>query len=677
MQLDYFKYCKEILIDLQKAIDEDDKYKIYTLIPSLLPVVAITYYCLTEDIIITRDDKNTDINTKFSLNVPASLIDKYFSYQDWINITKKMTDNKLWLLSAIRNSIMHGSSSIDIRGSLLSINNPSFKNQLECEINLNWFTNYLVSTNIRLNYISKNFDLIFVERIDQIEETRRLNELDSDYIYTNLLHFFKVSVKSKEGNNEEIPREQIMRHIFEFVFDYRRNFNNSLKSDDEFSLVNCFRKFIPKKENETIDQYNARLIKHYLKKHLKVDLENTYPNYEFEIYAVRPKSEFKDLLDEEKMNHIFETKTLERQLSYSSTWMTSELSKNIITPFEEEEFFREFIDAFLRIDSFMQPEYITDEDMKLLLSDEDEDILKGEESVLRKIKGYNSILKKTYDHAILKKIIAIDFKGLDLPIAMNLRRELSYKFDYLTYENEEILKEAKRRCPHLFEKYSVILANENALSDQDIKTLNSLPLDEIRSLNQTLNWGKEQLIKMVIYLAGINCYVLNKESIYDAESNIYDSIIDDSFKAYSKTVYEHEHRILRQSLEKIENKLQKQYNMRFSDKTPEHVIMKYNEETKNLEESKQQVEEELSKFEVKTIDDTNMVRVDKKATSTLIRNSISHPERIEVLSDLTIKLNDYDNLGKLAGVVYVPFDNLLNFFLNDAFDITLSNQNNL
>ena len=32
MQLDYFKYCKEILIDLQKAIDEDDKYKIYTLI---------------------------------------------------------------------------------------------------------------------------------------------------------------------------------------------------------------------------------------------------------------------------------------------------------------------------------------------------------------------------------------------------------------------------------------------------------------------------------------------------------------------------------------------------------------------------------------------------------------------------------------------------------------------
>jgi hypothetical protein len=182
---------------------------------------------------------------------------------------------------------------------------------------------------------------------------------------------------------------------------------------------------------------------------------------------------------------------------------------------------------------------------------------------------------------------------------------------------------------------------------------------------------------MVIYLAGINCYVLNKESVYDAESNIYDSIIDDSFKAYSKTVYEHEHRILRQSLEKIENKLQKQYNMRFSDKTPEHVIMKYNEEIKNLEESKQQVEEELSKFEVKTIDDTNMVRVDKKATSTLIRNSISHPERIEVLSELTIKLNDYDNLGKLAGVVYVPFDNLLNFFLNDAFDITLSNQNNL
>ena len=72
-----------------------------------------------------------------------------------------------------------------------------------------------------------------------------------------------------------------------------------------------------------------------------------------------------------------------------------------------------------------------------------------------------------------------------------------------------------------------------------------------------------------------------------------------------------------------------------------------------------------------------MVRVDKKATSTLIRNSISHPERIEVLSDLTINLNDFDNLGKLAGVVYVPFDNLLNFFLNDAFDITLSNQNNL
>ena len=62
-----------------------------------------------------------------------------------------------------------------------------------------------------------------------------------------------------------------------------------------------------------------------------------------------------------------------------------------------------------------------------------------------------------------------------------------------------------------------------------------------------------------------------------------------------------------------------------------------------------------------------MVKVDKINASTIIRNSISHPERIEVLNDLTIKLNDFNNKGILSGVVYVPLSNLLNFFLNDVF----------
>lgn len=672
MKLDYFKYCKELLIELHKAIDSNDNFKIYQLIPSLIPVVAITYYCLTEDIIITRDDKNPDTNTRFKLNVPNYLIDKLFENEEWIKITKKMTDSHLWLLSGIRNSIMHGSSVIDIKNNKLTIDNKSFKNQLECEIDLDWFINYLMQTDVDHNYISENFSILFAESINQIDKSKKLNDLSTNYIYANLIHFFKVNIKSKDNNPEPIPRDTFIRHIFKYIQEYLDTLHFSMEENKELSFINCLKKGLIRKENETEDEFNARVFKHFFKKHLKINLENNFPNYEFEVQAVRPKVEFKDLLDEDKISYVLKQEKLEEQTRYASAWITNKLMNNLIKPFEEESFFREFINTFFRIDSFKQPEYITDAEMVLLLSNNSEDVEIGETSILKRIKGYNVFANKTYDKVILRKIIMQDFKGPDLLVAMNLLRELRYEFDYFGYEEEEALTSAKMKCPYLFDKYTAILKQQNGMSDQDLVTYHNQPLDEIRDLNYLLNQNKKELVKMIIYLTGINCYILNKESIFDADNNIYESIIDDTFEGYSKTVYDHEYHLAKQSFDTIITKLEKQTAKQFSDKTPQLIIDKYNEETRKLLELKSEIEERLSKFEIKEIVGTNMVKVDKKNTSTLIRNSISHPERIEILDDLTIKLNDFDNKGILSGVVYVPLNNLLNFFLNDAFDKKLS-----
>lgn len=673
MNLDYFKYCKELLIELEKTYYSSDNYKIYELIPSLIPVVAITYYCLTEDIIITRDDKNPDVDTRFTLNMPKGLIDVLFENEDLITVSRKITNSHLWLLSGIRNSIMHGASVIDIKNHKLLIDNDSFKNNLECEIDLNWFINYLYYADINHNYVTKEFSFAFTEIIDQIDNSKKLNDLSSEYIYANLLHFFKIEVKAKEGIEDLKPRDSIIRIIMEFAYDYIETFNNSLKfMDNKYSLINCFKRGIKRKEEETEDEYIARLFKHYFKKHLQVHLEEKLPEYEFKIYAVRPKNEFEDLLDEEKIADILRHKKLKTQMRFASSWITNELMEDLINPFEEEDFFRQFIDIFKRIEAWKQPEYITPSDMKLLLSNNYEDVEKGESNVYKRIKGYNAIAKKTYDKVILRMILMQDFKGPDLAIAMNLSRELHNNFDYVNYENEEALQYAKKKCPYIFEKYTAILKKENGMCDQDLVTLHKQPFNEINELNQLLNDSKNEFIKMVIYLAGINCYVLNKENTFDAESELYETAIDDTFEAYSKTVYDHEYRLVKQSLDKINAKLEKQNNMRFSDKTPKHVITKHQEETNNLLELKQEAEEELSRFEVKEIDGTNMVKVDKKNASTLIRNSISHPERIEILDNSIIRLNDYDNKGVLTGVVYVPLSNLIHFFLNDVFDKKLS-----
>ena len=129
---------------------------------------------------------------------------------------------------------------------------------------------------------------------------------------------------------------------------------------------------------------------------------------------------------------------------------------------------------------------------------------------------------------------------------------------------------------------------------------------------------------------------------------------------------------MRKQLDKINAKLEKQLAMHFSDKTPQHIIDKNNEETQNLFELKSKSEKQLSEFETNDINGTNMVKVDKKDTSTLIRNSLSPPNRIEVLDDFTVKLNDFDNNGELTGVVFVPLSNLLKFFSNDILNKKLS-----
>ena len=331
-------------------------------------------------------------------------------------------------------------------------------------------------------------------------------------------------------------------------------------------------------------------------------------------------------------------------------------------------FFREFINKFMMVNLYQPNIFVNDEDIKMLLDSNFDERIKCRNNIMMKICEYNKGKPCTYDEIITRMIIQQNFIGTDFLIANKVYEEVSqnYKDSDLYYYNSELINEMKNKSPYLFDKYSKLLRERHSISDQDDQIYRELSLGDIEEIGELISQNKLYLINMIIYLAGINCFVLNKESIFDKNDNVYENIFDENFVVYSKKVYDHEYRLKMQALDNIEIKLSKLKNIRFNvDRTPQHVIDKNNNEVNELEQMKSEILKQLSLYTIKEIDGIKMAKVDYKSCAAIIRNCLSHPERIIIGDDLIIRLNDYDNKGNISGVVCVPFNNLMEFFLND------------
>ena len=137
MNLSYFDYCKKELLSILEYLDKKDYYALYKEMESLIEIFSITYFCLSEEMVINKDMNSNDVNSRYDLMIPNETFENLFTeeFSSCINIKEKLTDSKLWFVSALRNSILHGASMIDLENNMLHVSNKTYLNKIKSRSN--------------------------------------------------------------------------------------------------------------------------------------------------------------------------------------------------------------------------------------------------------------------------------------------------------------------------------------------------------------------------------------------------------------------------------------------------------------------------------------------------------------------------------------------------------------
>ena len=99
----------------------------------------ITYFGLLEEILIERDSKDYDIKTRFTKHIDEEHLKKLFPEDIPIEYIKKDDNSYEWILSTLRNGIIHNGVEVDYKNRKITVKNDGFINNLECVIPFEWF----------------------------------------------------------------------------------------------------------------------------------------------------------------------------------------------------------------------------------------------------------------------------------------------------------------------------------------------------------------------------------------------------------------------------------------------------------------------------------------------------------------------------------------------------------
>ena len=204
--------------------------------------INLAYFGLAEEVIITRDNDDTNIVTRFTRNVDNDTLSNLFPAGHGISVTKKESDgnSREWFLSTLRNGIFHNGLSVDYRFRNVEVYNDGFLNQLECRVPFSWFENFMDSNIVYGLLLDKyEYNLFFTQCIGN--EKRLVTNEDIDSFIENELIGYTV----KFDKDESIEGDRISRADFLDFCNVSTqlyiNLFNGYGDDDDLNEINQIR----------------------------------------------------------------------------------------------------------------------------------------------------------------------------------------------------------------------------------------------------------------------------------------------------------------------------------------------------------------------------------------------------------------------------------------------------
>ena len=251
----------------------------------------LAYFGLAEDIMIERNSKDYNINTRFTKHIDDKYLKKLFPSDITVDFIRKEPNGTSmeWFLSTLRNSIFHNGPVVNYKDKTIKVVNEGFLNNLECDIPFSWFENFMNENIIEHllldNYTYYVFDTPFILPKD----ANSINTYeDINNFIDNRLHGIVINIKLDTSSENPVKLERQ-----EFI-DFTNSISNRLYkfyySDEKLNDIELqeLKEKVEKEltlEKESLNEgkYEKLVYFNMFKSLFEKQFKNKYPDYNVDI----------------------------------------------------------------------------------------------------------------------------------------------------------------------------------------------------------------------------------------------------------------------------------------------------------------------------------------------------------------------------------------------------------
>lgn len=657
MNQETYFYFLDLINEKIKNYNNDDLFSFYKNNNNDFKfLISFVYFLILKEYLIKKDKHETEFSKKYSSNLFDGDLEEFIKLNNnLINIESIQYNDEIFVIDAIRDSLLHGLFEFDYDNKKIILNNEM--KEFIATLDFDFFIEFL------------NFEF---GRLYKVEKESIILPISDYNFYHNNMNKFEVTFKDIIFLNIKITsNESISNH---FLWNLKCDINDLLG-------------YISKYINNQFDYKNFESIV----KIIQNEIKKSYPYIDTQIEQIDNKT-IESELNKYKKNPDEITKlkdhalcqTIDSLLHYHFNKSTKKILSCLHDTFISLNKFDEII--------YVENDKITQEIIQLILTN-NYDYNKTMHYIRKK---YNLISDEIYDFIYLKfnqdaemvrllkkykKEGLISKKKLfeGLAIFTKLRDE-KYQNDIFVIESQDeyiirkymnennmdinvgiTLKDFKKIDIKLYNKY------KNKFLINNIQSQNDYDFQYEIYKQESIKWAlqiksrtyyyDDTFLMMFLYLMGLGLYATNKDKI-----NL-ETIATDNIKCYSIPSYKE----FKSNEKNIVNKLISLENLK-----QEKILQlaKCSNEKGKMSISKiiNGIESDINHFreylelEIIEYNGENMRLCDKDNTLRIIRNVFSHPERISInnLSKLEITLCDNNDNGEVVAVIKCNLLDLIN-----------------
>lgn len=626
-EFQFYQLLQNIIVDKKEKLNSGNLIDFFEPNEFFELALSLSYMILTRDAIVSKSNPDS-VNFR---NLGYLFTDSFCSAPPRIYDAYSLSP--LWVISSIRDSLLHNACSVNLQTKEIMINNPNPEGNLHCDIPFEWFNKY-GKYHIFESKLVNELDVkgIFLTSDTHLMQ-KKFNSVQDIEKFINNVIAYKIHIKSPDLLDENIIR----RYIENFI---------DVKSSDIIS-----------KNNLEYLSYEGKWA--FIVQRLKKDFKRVFPDIEVTIEQINSENVLDDF------NKLYNNEDIFSHTKYKDQY--SLLVNRLMRYYRMPK--TAVTDS---VESLIATMQIYNQELK---SNEDYEECK---EVIEYILNLNNDGGKTLEfiheyrkNKNLTNTYYNNFVGdshslrLDDEDRERLKQYLTKQFGFEPSSIQVTLGTIKAFDEDLYNKYKNRYEESNAISDEDIAFYNMPVIKMAQQLRQKTTEVQKFLELGLVTTLGITTYAMNKEAIFDAEG--YENIDKlEEIPSYSSGLYK-SYSLARKELEEKIHKLEAK--LKRIDNDPNFKSSKKKERLKrkierDLEISKERFEaEEAPEEEIITYNNKKYKLTNNNDTARIIRNCLAHLDRIKYAS--------YDEgmllLEDEKGIIKCNIEDLYNFILNDTF----------